>query len=80
MSNETNQPQSDKASIAEKLGQVKLGVRKDIIVSRTVFRDRASYIVHDPLSFQSQMFSQADYEVFSSLDRDKTFPDLCPFG
>lgn len=76
MSNETNQPQSDKASIAEKLGQVKLGVRKDIIVSRTVFRDRASYIVHDPLSFQSQMFSQADYEVFSSLDRDKTLSQI----
>ena len=76
MSGEAEQTQSNEPTIAEKLGEVKLGVRKDIMVSRTVFRGKASYVVHDPLSFQSQLFSQGDYEIFSSLDRDKTLAEI----
>jgi len=56
----------------EKLQTTQLGARKDLKISRHVFRDEPSYIIHDPINFQSHRFSQSDYVVFSSLDRTKT--------
>ena len=60
----------------EKLKSTQLGARQDLKVSRHLFRGTPSYIVHDPISFQSHRFSQADYEVLSALDKTRTLQEV----
>lgn len=60
----------------EKLKTTQLGARKDLKISRHLFRGEPSYIIHDPVNFQSHRFSQSDYVVFSSLDRTTTVDDI----
>ena len=60
----------------EQLQDTQLSARQDLKVSRHLFRGTPSYIVHDPISFQSHRFSQSDYEILSSLDRSKTLREV----
>ena len=60
----------------EKLQTTQLGARKDLKISRHLFRGEPSYIIHDPINFQSHRFSQSDYVVFSTLDRTKTVDSI----
>lgn len=50
-----------------KLRSVHVGLREDLEVSRHWFRGEPSYVVADPLTFQSQQFSAADYHVLVQL-------------
>jgi putative peptide zinc metalloprotease protein len=67
-----------------KLKDTTLSARRDLKVSRHLFRDEPSYIVHDPVSFQSHRFSQKDYHLLASLQHSKTleetFVDLSTRG
>ena len=73
------QPPAEDDSLGEaieKLHSAQLGARHDLKVSRHLFRGTPSYIVHDPISFQSHRFSQADYEVLSALDKTRTLSEV----
>lgn len=59
-------------SLAARLANVHVGLRADLEVTRTMFRGQAAYIVRDPITFQSQQLSPADYESLVSLDGGKT--------
>lgn len=63
------------AEAVEKLKTSQLGARQDLKVSRHLFRGEPSYIVHDPISFQSHRFSQSDYHVLSALNKEKTLEE-----
>lgn len=77
------QPDPLEAAI-ERLRESTIAARNDLKVSRHLFRDVPSYIVHDPVSFQSHRLSQSDYLVLSSLKTSKTleevFTDLTETG
>ena len=84
MSQATTQPpapapgQDDSLGEAiEQLKTTQLSARQDLKVSRHLFRGTPSYIVHDPISFQSHRFTQSDYEVLSALDKKRTLEEVC---
>ncbi len=52
------------ATLAQSLGAAHVGLREDLEVSRHVFRGEVSYVVRDPMTFQSQRLSLEDYEIF----------------
>ena len=64
------------AEAIEELKSAQLSARHDLKVSRHLFRGTPSYIVHDPISFQSHRFSQHDYEVLSALNKDLTLQEV----
>lgn len=59
-------------SLADRLASVHVGLRADLEVTRSLFRGQAAYIVRDPITFQSQQLSAADYETLVCLDGGKT--------
>jgi len=64
----TEQTPGERPSPASALRQVHVGLREDLEVSRHVFRGEVSYIVRDPMTFQSQRIDRADYELFVNID------------
>ena len=71
-------PEDDSLGEAiEQLKTTQLSARQDLKVSRHLFRGTPSYIVHDPISFQSSRFSQSDYEILSALDKNRTLEEVC---
>ena len=72
----TNKPDGDVSEqlqfLRDKLSSVKIGARKDLSTSRHVFRGKPSYIVHDPVTFNSHRFSKFDYQFLSALNRNET--------
>ena len=63
------------ASAIDRLKTTQLAARTDLKVSRHLFRGIPSYVVHDPISFQSHRFSQDDYKVLSRLNSDETLAE-----
>ncbi|MGB0715731.1 MAG: efflux RND transporter periplasmic adaptor subunit [Phycisphaerae bacterium] len=63
-------------SLSSQLHGVQLGVREDLDVTRHLFRGEPSYIIRDPVTFQSQRLTPADYDVFSSLDPSRSLGDI----
>ena len=63
---------SDEAqkSLAERLGAATLGVRKELEISRHVFRNQVSYVIHDPVTFRSHQISAINYQIFAALDAE----------
>ncbi|MCH7701788.1 MAG: hypothetical protein IID37_08875, partial [Planctomycetes bacterium] len=55
-------------SPAQALRSVHVGLRGDLEVTRHVFRGQPAYVVRDPMTFQSQRLSPADYDVFVRID------------
>jgi putative peptide zinc metalloprotease protein len=62
--------------LAERLAGVQVGVRTDLEVSRHLFHGRPSYIVRDPLTFQSHRLDPADYDVFVRISDDRPLSEL----
>lgn len=74
--NQSDAGQADPVELAiARLKDTTLSARRDLKVSRHLFRDEPSYIVHDPVSFQSHRFSQQDYSLLASLTRSKTLEE-----
>ncbi len=63
-------------SLADKLKSVRLGLRDDLDVTRHLFRDSPSYIVRDPVTFQSQRFEPADYDVLVRIESNRSLGDI----
>ncbi len=79
MSESQGKPPASTDKLGQHIDRLKttmVGVRHDLKVSRHIFRGVPSYIVHDPVSFQSHRFSQSDYRVLSSLHKGRTLDDV----
>ncbi|MBI4719594.1 MAG: biotin/lipoyl-binding protein [Planctomycetes bacterium] len=63
-------------SLASRLRSVRVGTRQDLEVSRHVFRGTPAYVVRDPITFDSQRLSAADYEVFCRIDASRTLGEI----
>ncbi len=59
---------SARPSPAQALRSVHVGLRGDLEVTRHVFRGQPAYVVRDPMTFQSQRLSPADYDVFVRIN------------
>lgn len=59
-------------ALAPRLRDVQVGVRAELEVSRHIFDGDASYVIRDPLSFQSHWLSVDNYLVFAALRNDTT--------
>ncbi|MEA1950176.1 MAG: HlyD family efflux transporter periplasmic adaptor subunit, partial [Planctomycetota bacterium] len=51
---------------------VQAGLRPDLEVSRHMFRRKPSYVVRNPITFQSHHFSMADYQILIALDSEQS--------
>jgi putative peptide zinc metalloprotease protein len=59
-------------SLADRLRSVSVAVRQDLSVSRHLFRHTPSYVVCDPMTFQSHRLSERDYQVFRAITPRQT--------
>lgn len=59
-------------SLAERLGGSMVDVRRDLEVSRHVFRGEVAYIVRDPLTANSHRLGAREYELFNAVDSRMT--------
>ncbi|MBN1342774.1 MAG: HlyD family efflux transporter periplasmic adaptor subunit [Phycisphaerae bacterium] len=57
-------------TLADRLRDVHLGTRQDLEVSRHLFQDRPSYVIRDPLTFESYRLDAKGYAIFVALERD----------
>ncbi|MBN2447346.1 MAG: hypothetical protein JXO22_11495 [Phycisphaerae bacterium] len=64
-------PATQGPSIADRLRSVRVGLRDDLRTTRHVFRGQPTYVVSDPLTFQSHRFEPADYEILVSIDSSR---------
>ncbi len=63
-------------SLADRLRTAHVGVREDLDVSRHLFRGVVSYVVRDPITFQSQRFDLADYEILTHIRSDRSLGEV----
>ncbi|MCH9022746.1 MAG: hypothetical protein IID32_08260, partial [Planctomycetes bacterium] len=66
-------------SLADKLGQVHVGLRQDLEVHRLLFRGRASYVIRDPVSMQCHRANKEEYEIIVNMNPDRTLADTIGF-
>ena len=62
-------------SLSARLAAVQVELRPELEVSRHHFRREVSYILRDPITFQSHRFSAADYRVLTSLKSYRTLAE-----
>jgi putative peptide zinc metalloprotease protein len=62
--------------LASRLRSVEVGLRADLEVTRHLFRDRPSYAIRDPISFQTHQFSPGDYQILTALDSQVPLSDV----
>ncbi len=71
-------------SLAGRLADVVVSLRSELRVTRTVFRGQPSYIVRDPVTFQSHRLAPEEYQVFLALGSDRPlaeiYRELCADG
>lgn len=63
-------------NLAERLRNVRVGIRGDLEVSRHLFRNEPAYIIRDPISFQSHRFAVSDYAILVRISTDITLGEL----
>ncbi len=51
-------------------------MRKDLEVSRHLFRGESAYVVRDPLTFQSFRLNLTEYRIFTAIDRDRALGEI----
>lgn len=61
--------------LSTSLRPVHVGLREDLEVSRHVFRGVPSYVIRDPMTFQSQRLGAAEYEVFVAIQAERSLGD-----
>ena len=68
-------PSSSASQLVERLREARVELRRDLDVSRHVFRGQVSYVLQDPLTFQSHQFSVGNYYVLTFLSIDRTLAE-----
>ena len=67
---------SDAPKLADRLREVQVGIRSDLTTSRHVFRGEVTYVIQDPLTFQSHSLSLEDYQILVRIHCDKKLGDV----
>lgn len=62
--------------LAARLRSVRVSLRRDLEVTRHLFRGQPSYVVRDPLTFQTHRFEVEDYEVLVRIDARHTLGEV----
>ncbi len=63
------------ATLAEKLGDSRVGLRPELQFTRHLFQGRVSYIVRDPITFDTHRLPQDAYEILICLRPDRPLRD-----
>lgn len=71
-----NEQPAASSELAERLRTVCVGARKDLEVVRHLFHGEPSYVVRDPLTFESFRFDLKGYVIFSALTREKSLDSI----
>jgi putative peptide zinc metalloprotease protein len=69
-------PAPDPPSIAERLRDVRVGTRRDLQVTRHLFRGQSSYLLCDPLTLQSHRLDPQDYRIFVNIDPARSLGEI----
>ena len=59
----------------EKLGVIKIGLRRDLVVTRQEMGGQPKYVMHDPLAFQNHVLSRLEYQVVSGIVATRTLAE-----
>lgn len=68
--------QTETLRLSERLGSVRVGLREDLQVTRHLFRGQVSYIIRDPITFQSQRLDPADYDLLARINPERTLSEI----
>ncbi|MEM7203833.1 MAG: biotin/lipoyl-binding protein [Planctomycetota bacterium] len=63
------------ADIRQRLGAIRIGLRRDLAVSRQIHCGQASYVVHDPLTFKNALFSAEEYRVLCGIIESRSLEE-----
>lgn len=72
----TQDAASPPPALAPRLGQVRVGLRDDLEVTRHLFRGEPSYVIRDPITFQTQRLEPVDYQIFVAIDASKPLAEI----
>ncbi len=62
--------------LSQCLGEVRVGLRPDLEVTRHLFRGQVNYIIRDPVTLESHQMSLENYQVFIRLHRDHKLSEI----
>ncbi|MBN1490694.1 MAG: hypothetical protein JXA69_12315 [Phycisphaerae bacterium] len=62
--------------VADRLRTVHVSTRRDLDVSRHLFRGEAAYVLSDPLTLQNHRLTPRDYYIFVAIDNDRPLGDI----
>jgi len=62
--------------MASQLANVHVNVREDLEITRHLFRGSPSYIVRDPVTFQTQRLDPPDYAVFIAINQSMPLGEI----
>ncbi len=62
--------------LADRLKAVRVRVRRDLEVTRHVFRGAPCYVVRDPITFQSHRLDPEDYRLFIRIDDSRPLGEI----
>lgn len=57
--------------LSEKMASICVSVRRDLYISRKLFRGKVSYVVQDPVTFQHYRMSPQEYSVLMGIRNDQ---------
>lgn len=66
----------DPAALAQRLGGARVGLRRDLHVSRHMVGGLPSYVFHDPVAFGSHAFTAEEYMVMTAIRSDRNLTDV----
>lgn len=64
------------AAMANKLRQVVVALRRDLVVTRQIVFGGARYVVHDPVTFRNHILTPLEYRVLCSLVAHRTLGEI----
>lgn len=59
----------------ERLGPIRVGLRKDLVITRQLLRDEVAYVVHDPVTFRNHSFSVLEYRILCHIRPERSLAD-----
>lgn len=62
-------------SLAESLGGVVVGARRDLVVTRQIVRGDPQYVVHDPVAFCNHALTALEYRILCSIGSRQTLSE-----
>lgn len=67
------------ATLAQRLADTCVELRRDLEVSRHVFRGEVAYIIQDPLTYSSHRFKSEEYFILTCLHVERTLGETFKF-